>query len=81
MAPPVFFHAQTDEEAKLLVSQIPTIVTLTKGCKSAQVVRDLSQIPPGCGGSIVTATVAVHTLVRVRRITHERHFANIQPVQ
>ncbi|KDQ24550.1 hypothetical protein PLEOSDRAFT_1094347 [Pleurotus ostreatus PC15] len=59
-----FFHAQTDEEAKLLESQIPTIVTLTKGCKSAQVVRDLSQIPPGCGGSIVTATVAVHTLVR-----------------
>ncbi|KAF4597436.1 hypothetical protein EYR40_007895 [Pleurotus pulmonarius] len=59
-----FFHAQTDEEAQLLESQIPTIVTLTKGCKSAQVVRDLSQIPPGCGGSIVTATVAVHTLVR-----------------
>ncbi|KAG5220850.1 tRNA synthetases class I-domain-containing protein [Salix suchowensis] len=41
-----FFHAQTDEEAKLLESQMPTI------------------IPPGCGGSIVTATVAVHTLVR-----------------
>jgi valyl-tRNA synthetase len=33
--------------------QLPTIVALTKGCKSAKVVRDLSDIPAGCGGTVV----------------------------
>ncbi|GLB42945.1 putative class-I aminoacyl-tRNA synthetase family protein [Lyophyllum shimeji] len=60
----LFFHIQTDEEAALFESQLRTIVSLTKGCKSAKVVRDLSEIPAGCGGAVVTATVAVHTLVR-----------------
>lgn len=61
----VFYHIQSDEEASLFESQIPTIVTLTKGCKSAKVVRDLIHIPAGCGGTVVTSTIAIHTLVRV----------------
>ncbi|KAF8063543.1 tRNA synthetases class I-domain-containing protein [Lyophyllum atratum] len=60
----LFFHIQNDDEAALFESQLPTIVALTKGCKGAQVVRDLSEIPAGCGGAVVTPTVAVHTLVR-----------------
>ncbi|KAF9076843.1 tRNA synthetases class I-domain-containing protein [Rhodocollybia butyracea] len=59
-----FIHAKTEEEAKLFESQVPTIVTLTKGCTSAQVVRDAKDIPAGCGSTVVTATIAVHTLVR-----------------
>ena len=61
----VFFHVQSNKEAVLFDSQLPTIVALTKGCKSAAVVRELKEIPPGCGSAVVTSTVAVHTLVRV----------------
>jgi hypothetical protein len=62
---PVFLYIQADDEAKLFESQLPTIIALTKGCKAANVIRDLKQIPSGCGGSVVTPTIAVHTLVRV----------------
>lgn len=55
---------QNDTESVLFESQIPTIVALTKGCKSAQVVRSINEIPDGCGASVVTSTVTVHTLVR-----------------
>ncbi|KAK7031713.1 tRNA synthetases class I-domain-containing protein [Favolaschia claudopus] len=59
-----FLHVQTDEEAALFEPQLSTIVALTKGCKSAKVVRELKDIPEGCGGTVVTPTIAVHTLVR-----------------
>lgn len=61
----MFLHIQTDEEAALFESQVSTIVALTKGCKSAQVVRELKDIPEGSGGTVVTPTIAVHALVRV----------------
>ncbi|KAJ7230406.1 tRNA synthetases class I-domain-containing protein [Mycena pura] len=60
----IFLHIQTDEEAALFEPQLSTIVALTKGCKSAKVVRELRDIPEGCGGSVVTPTVTVHVLVR-----------------
>ncbi|KAJ6580851.1 tRNA synthetases class I-domain-containing protein [Mycena capillaripes] len=60
----LFLHIQTDEEATLFESQLSTIVALTKGCKSAKVVRELKDIPEGCGGTVVTPTIAVHALVR-----------------
>lgn len=52
----------------MLESQVPTIVTLTKGCTSAKVVRDAESIPAGCGSALVTSTIVVHTLVRVRSL-------------
>ena len=61
----VFFLAQNGEEAKLFESQLPTIITLTKGCKGAEVVRSVQEIPTGCGSAVLTPTVAVHILVRV----------------
>lgn len=60
----VFIHVQSDPEAALFEPQLPTIVALTKGCKSAKVVRSSSEIPEGCGASVVTSTITVHTLVR-----------------
>ncbi|KAJ7684786.1 tRNA synthetases class I-domain-containing protein [Mycena polygramma] len=60
----LFLHIQSDDEAALFESQLSTIVALTKGCKSATVVRDLKDIPEGCGGTIVTPAIAVHALVR-----------------
>ena len=61
----VFVHVQSDDEEAIFLSQVPTISALTKGCKSAKVVRDLKDIPAGCGSSVLTPTVAVHVLVRV----------------
>lgn len=55
---------QNDIEAALFETQLPTIVALIKGCKSAKVVRSLNEIPEGCGASVVTSTITVHTLVR-----------------
>ncbi|KAF8152335.1 tRNA synthetases class I-domain-containing protein [Crassisporium funariophilum] len=59
-----FIQAQSDQDAALLSSQCPTIVALTKGCKSAKVVRDANEVPDGCGSAVVTSTILVHTLVR-----------------
>ena len=63
----VFIQVQTEEEQALFSSQVPTIVALTKGCKSATVVRDPSQIPAGCGSALVTPTMIIHTLVLVSK--------------
>lgn len=57
---------QDEGDAKLIESQLPIIVALTKGGKSAKVVRDVASIPEGCGSGVVTPGVVVHTLVRVR---------------
>ncbi|PPR04623.1 hypothetical protein CVT26_015002 [Gymnopilus dilepis] len=59
-----FIQVQTDEEEKLFTSQVPTIVALSKGCKSVKVVRTISEIPAGCGSAVVTSSIIVHTLVR-----------------
>ncbi|KAI9462013.1 tRNA synthetases class I-domain-containing protein [Lactarius psammicola] len=60
----IFFHIQDGAEATLFESQKGVITTLTKGCKSAKVVRDASEIPPGCGSTVLTSTISVHILVR-----------------
>ncbi|SJL02337.1 probable VAS1-valyl-tRNA synthetase [Armillaria ostoyae] len=57
-----FIHAQDD--AQLIESQLPTVIALTKGCKSAVVVGDSKDIPAGCGSSVVTKSIVIHTLVR-----------------
>lgn len=61
----VFIHAQSEQEAALFESQAPTMATLIKGCKSVKVVRDIQEVPAGCGSAILTQTAAVHILVRV----------------
>lgn len=62
---PVFIRAQNDIEAELFQSQASTIVALTKGCKTAKVVRELSDVPPGSGSAVLSPTVVVYLLVRV----------------
>lgn len=62
----VFIQVKTDEEQQLFAPQMPTVVALSKGCKSAKVVRDAADVPAGCGSAVVTPTIIVHTLVRVR---------------
>ncbi|KAH9946584.1 tRNA synthetases class I-domain-containing protein [Amylocystis lapponica] len=60
----LFIRVQSDNEAALLESQAATIVALTKGGKSAKIVRDLADIPAGCGSVVLTPTVVVYVLVR-----------------
>ncbi|KAF8966826.1 tRNA synthetases class I-domain-containing protein [Flammula alnicola] len=59
-----FIQVWTEQEEQLFVPQVPTIVALSKGCKSAKVVRNLAEIPAGCGSAVVTPSIIVHTLVR-----------------
>jgi len=60
----LFIHVQNDSEAALFETQVLTIVALTKGCKSTKVVRSISEIPGGCGASVATSTITVHTRVK-----------------
>ncbi|KAI0338116.1 hypothetical protein BDW22DRAFT_1338444 [Trametopsis cervina] len=60
----LFIRVQSDAEADLFESQTSTIVALTKGCKSAKVVRELSEVPAGCGSAVLSPTIVVHVLVR-----------------
>ncbi|TFK37032.1 tRNA synthetases class I-domain-containing protein [Crucibulum laeve] len=59
-----FIHLQSDQDAALFEAQLSTIVALTKGCKSAKVVRDAKDVPEGCGSSVVSSSIVVYTLVR-----------------
>lgn len=61
----VFILAPEDADAAIFETQLPTIVSLTKGCSSAKVARGLQDIPVGCGSEVLTPTVAVHLLVKV----------------
>ncbi|KAH8105479.1 tRNA synthetases class I-domain-containing protein [Cristinia sonorae] len=59
-----WIRAQTDAEAQLFESQAATIVALTKNCKTTKVIRELTEIPEGCGSAVLTPTVAIYLLVR-----------------
>jgi len=59
-----YIHINAPRLAKTVKDQAPTIVALTKGCKSVEVVEDKQQIPLGCGSAVVNADVTVHILVR-----------------
>ena len=61
----MFVQAQSDQEVALFESQAPTIATLIKGCKSLKVVKDINDVPAGCGSEILTPTTVIHVLVRV----------------
>ncbi len=61
----MYIRAESDAEAQLIQSQVPTFLALTKNCKSAEVVRDISGVPAGCGSEVLTPTIFVHVLVRV----------------
>ena len=61
----VYIRAETDAEAQLFQSQIPTFLALTKNLKSLEVVRDINGVPEGCGSEVLTPTIFVHVLVRV----------------
>ena len=68
----VYIRAETDAEAALFQSQVPTFLALTKNCKSAEVVRDLTGVPAGCGSEVLTPTIFVHVLVKVRMLLSVR---------
>ncbi|TDL17084.1 hypothetical protein BD410DRAFT_754782 [Rickenella mellea] len=60
----LFFLVQSATEAAVFESQLPTITALIKGCKVAKVAYTSSDIPAGCGSSVLSPSIAVHLLVR-----------------
>lgn len=60
----LFIHASDVSETDLFHSQAPTISSLIKGCTKVAVIGDLSQLPPGCGSTAVSPTVAVYLAVQ-----------------
>lgn len=52
-------------ESTMLAAQSPTIVALVKGCKSATVVSNSSEVPEGCGSAVLSPTLTVYLLVKV----------------
>ncbi|EJT98070.1 hypothetical protein DACRYDRAFT_24610 [Dacryopinax primogenitus] len=57
-------HVTASRIAEVFKEQTPTILALTKGCKSIEIVGSQQEIPLGCGSTVVTADVTVHILVR-----------------
>ena len=75
-APPiVFIRAETDNEAALIQSQVPTILALMKNLKSVKVVRTIEEVPAGCGSDVISSTIVAYILVRVRVRSGIRIFA------
>ncbi|KZT01902.1 uncharacterized protein LAESUDRAFT_763338 [Laetiporus sulphureus 93-53] len=60
----LFVRAQSGNEAALFESQVPTMTALTKNCKFVKVVRELEDVPAGCGSAVISPTVVMHILVR-----------------
>ena len=52
-------------ESAMLATQASTIVALTKGCHSAQVLSEQSKVPEGCGSVVISPTLTVFLLVKV----------------
>lgn len=67
----MFFLVQRDLALrKAFTAQAATVIALTKGCKSAQVVEDAAAIPPGCASVVLSPDLSIHLLVRVRNTTY-----------
>lgn len=66
-----YIVSTSPNESTMLDSQTATIVPLVKGCKSATVVSDVSQIPEGCGSAVLSPSLTVYILVKVRTLGPE----------
>jgi len=61
----VYLLTSSDSEASILSAEIETIRGLTKVLRSAKVVRQAADVPPGCGSSLLSADSALHIDVAV----------------
>ncbi|KAG6331734.1 hypothetical protein ID866_7353 [Astraeus odoratus] len=60
----LFIYASDTKEAHLLESQKLTMQSLVKGCTKMVIIQDLTQLPPGCGSTTLSANVTVYLLVQ-----------------
>ncbi|KZT55595.1 hypothetical protein CALCODRAFT_436976 [Calocera cornea HHB12733] len=60
----VYIHVTTPALAEVLEKEVPTVLALTKGCKSVGIVHNQQNIPLGCGSAVVTADITAYILVR-----------------
>ena len=61
----VYILTSSDLEATILSAEVETIKGLTKVLRSAKVVRQAADVPPGCGSSLLSADSALHIDVAV----------------
>ncbi|KAK8869893.1 valine-tRNA ligase [Kwoniella newhampshirensis] len=60
----VIIQAKNTDQRKLLESQEPIIIGLTKGCGTLKFVVDDAEVPGGCGTEFVTTDINVHIPVK-----------------
>ncbi|KZV99018.1 hypothetical protein EXIGLDRAFT_763016 [Exidia glandulosa HHB12029] len=60
----LFFVQRDAALREALTQQSATIVSLTKGCKSAKVLADVTAVPAGCASVVLSSDLSVHLLVR-----------------
>lgn len=49
----------------MLISQVPTIVGMVKGCSSVNVLENTSEVPEGCGSQVLSSSLTIYILVKV----------------
>ncbi|CED84755.1 valine-trna ligase [Phaffia rhodozyma] len=60
----VFVQVSEPRLNEMFQSQITVLSSLTKGCKSAEVISKVEELPEGCASELVNAEVTVHLMVR-----------------
>jgi len=60
----VFAHSSDPTERAMLVTQIPTIAGMVKGCSSVSVVEGTSGVPGGCGSQVLSSSLVIYILVK-----------------
>jgi len=61
----VYILTSSDSDTAILSAEVETIKGLTKVLRSAKVVRQAADVPPGCGSSLLSADSALHIDVAV----------------
>ena len=74
----VYLLTSSDAEASILSIETETIKGLTKVLRSAKVVRQAADVPPGCGSSLLSADSALHIDVAVGPLFHPALLSGLQ---
>jgi hypothetical protein len=64
-----YILSSSDKEATILSSELETIKALTKNVKTLKVVRATTDVPAGCGSSVLTSDSSIYVDVLVRLVS------------
>jgi valyl-tRNA synthetase len=63
----VFAHSSDSIERVMLASQVPTIIGMVKGCSAVSAVENAKEVPEGCGSQVLSSSLTIYILVKVRK--------------